>query len=131
MGKSLNKCQLIGHLGQDPEVRYGASGNAVVNISVATSDTYKGEEQTEWHRVVAFGKLGELCGQYLKKGSQVYFDGKIQTRSWEKDGVTRYSTEVVANEMIMLDSKGQAPRDYGAVEPEKEPVDDTFDDLPF
>lgn len=104
----INKVILIGRLGKDPEVRYSADGTAVVNFSIATSDEWKdkntGEkkEKTEWHRIVAFGKLGEICGEYLSKGKQVYLEGKLQTRSWEKDGVTRYTTEIVANDVQFL-----------------------------
>ena len=104
----INKAILVGNLGRDPEIRYTPSGMAVANFSVATTEKWKdknsGEmkEQTEWHRIVAFGKLGEICGEYLSKGSQVYVEGRIQTRQWEKDGVTRYTTEVVARDMKML-----------------------------
>ena len=110
----VNKAIIIGRLGRDPEVRYTQDGRAIANFSVATSEEWKdkntGEkkEQTEWHRIVAFGKLGEICGQLLKKGSQCYIDGRLQTRSWEKDNITRYTTEIVAANMQMLDSKGQA-----------------------
>ena len=107
----INKAILVGNLGRDPEVRYTPSGTAVANFTVATTDRWKdkttGEmkEQTEWHRIVAWGRLGEICGEYLSKGRQVYIEGRIQTRSWEKDGVTRYTTEIVAQEMKMLGSK--------------------------
>jgi len=109
---SLNKAQLIGRLGQDPEVRYTQSNTAVATLSVATSERYKdknGEqvENTEWHRVVAWGRLAEICEQYLKKGSLVYIEGPIQTRSWEDNqGQKRYTTEIKALQMTMLDSKG-------------------------
>lgn len=108
---SLNKVQLIGRLGQDPEVKYMPSGDAVCNLSLATSETWKdkntGEkkEATEWHRVVLFGRLAEVAGEYLKKGALVYFEGKIKTRKWEKDGETRYTTEVHCHEMKMLGGK--------------------------
>lgn len=110
--RGLNKVMLIGRLGKDPEIRYAQSGTAVTNFSLATSEDWmdkaSGEkkEKTEWHRIVAFGKLGEICGRYLTKGRQVYVEGRLQTRSWEQDGVTRYTTEIVANEMQMLDAKG-------------------------
>lgn len=107
----LNKATLIGRLGGDPEVRYTQSGTAVANFTVATSERWKDkdgqqQEQTEWHRIVAFARLGEICGEYLSKGSQVYIEGRIQTRSWDdKDGNKRYTTEIVAREMKMLGSK--------------------------
>ena len=117
---SLNKAILIGNLGQDPEVRYAPSGDAISNVSVATSESWKdktsGEkrESVEWHRVVFFGKLAEIAGQYLKKGSQVYVEGRIQTRKWQdKDGQDRYTTEIRADTMKMLGGKaegGEAPR---------------------
>ena len=103
----INKAILVGRLGRDPEVRYTSDGRAVTNFSIATSDEWKdkdtGEkrERTEWHRIVAFGKLGEICGEYLSKGRQVYIEGKLQTRSWEKDGVTRYTTEIVAGDVFV------------------------------
>ncbi len=108
----INKAMIIGRLGRDPEVRYTQDGRAIASFSVATSEEWKdkatGEkkERTEWHRVVAFGRLGEICGEYLAKGRQVYIEGRLQTRSWEKDGVTRYTTEIVANNMQMLEPKG-------------------------
>jgi len=105
---SLNKAMIIGNLTKDPEIKYTQDGKAIANFSVATSDKWKdktsGEqrEKTEYHRVVAFDRLAEICGEYLTKGKQVYIGGSLQTRSWEKDGVTRYTTEVVAKEMQML-----------------------------
>jgi single-strand DNA-binding protein len=112
MARGLNKVMLIGHLGKDPEMRFTQSGMAVANFTMATSEVWTDKatndkkERTEWHRIVAFGKLGEICGQYLAKGKQVYIEGRLQTRSWDQDGVTRYTTEIVANDMQMLDSKG-------------------------
>ena len=112
MARGLNKVMLIGHLGKDPEMRFTQSGMAVANFTMATSEvwtdkaTNEKKERTEWHRIVAFGKLGEICGQYLAKGKQVYVEGRLQTRSWDQDGVTRYTTEIVAGDMQMLDSKG-------------------------
>ncbi len=103
---------IIGNLGQDPEVRYTQNNTAVANMSVATSDRYKDnngewQERTEWHRVVAWGRLAEIAQQYLKKGSKVYFEGSLQTRSWEdKEGQKRYTTEIKAFSMQMLDAKG-------------------------
>ncbi len=109
----INKAIIVGRLGKDPETKYMTSGDAVCNFSVATSDTWKdkatGEkkEKTEWHNIVAYRKLAEICGQYLKKGAQVYIEGKIQTRSWEQDGQKRYMTEIIADDMQMLGSKGE------------------------
>lgn len=105
--KSINKVILIGRLGRDPEIKYTANGTSVCNFSIATDERYKdsgGEyrERTEWHNIVMWSKLAEIAGQYLKKGSLVYIEGKLQTRSWEQDGVKRYTTEVVATEMKML-----------------------------
>lgn len=110
----LNRAMIIGRLGRDPEVMYAQNGTAVANFSIATTDKWKdkntGEmkEKTEWHRVVAFGRLGEICGEYLKKGAQIFIEGKLRTRSWEKDGVTRYTTEIEANNMQMLGSNGNS-----------------------
>lgn len=143
----VNKAILIGNLGRDPEVRYTPDGRAVANFTIATSEEWRdkntGEkrEKTEWHRIVAFGKLGEICGQWLSKGKQVYVEGKIQTRSWEKDGITRYTTEIVADQMRMLGQRmdsGNAARpstntqtqDYntqGGPPPQQGPMDD----IPF
>lgn len=112
MARSLNKVTLIGTLGRDPEVRYMPNGNAVANLSLATDESYNDKqsgqkvEQTEWHRITVYGKLAEIVQQYLKKGSKAYFEGKLRTREWEKDGVKRYTTEIIANDMLMLDSRG-------------------------
>jgi single-strand DNA-binding protein len=109
---TLNKAMIIGRLGQDPDVRYTQSDTAVANMSIATSERYKDkndewQERTEWHRVVAWGRLAEICQEYLRKGSQVYIEGPIQTRKWEdKEGRDRYTTEIKALTMTMLDSKG-------------------------
>ena len=119
MARGINKAILIGNLGADPETRHTAGGNAVTNIRIATSESWRdrqsGEQQerTEWHRIVMFGKLGEIAGEYLRKGSKVYIEGRIQTRKWQgQDGQDRWTTEVVANEMQMLDSRGgSAPFD--------------------
>lgn len=109
----LNQVQLIGRLGADPEVRYTASGAAIANLRIATSERWKdkqtGEQQerTEWHRVSFFGRQAEICGEYLQKGAQIYVSGKLQTRKWQdQDGNDRYSTEVVGNNMIMLGGRG-------------------------
>ncbi len=110
----INKVILIGRLGSDPEVRYTPDGTAVANFSIATSDEWKDKEtgdrkeRTEWHRIVAWRRLGEICGEYLSKGRQVYIEGKIQTRSWEKDGITRYTTEIVASDVQFLGSRSSA-----------------------
>lgn len=111
--RGINKAIIVGNLGADPETRYTAGGTAVTNINVATSDTWRDktsgemQERTEWHRVVFFARLAEVAGEYLRKGSKVYIEGRIQTRKWQnKDGVDQYTTEIVSNEMQMLDSRG-------------------------
>lgn len=110
----INKVILVGNLGQDPEIKYTAGGAAVTTISIATSDSWKdkdtGEDQerTEWHRVVLWRRLAEITGEYLKKGSKVYIEGQLQTRKWEQDGQTRYTTEIVAKDIQFLDSKGNS-----------------------
>jgi len=113
MARGINKVILIGNLGQDPEVKYMPNGGAVTNVTIATSESWKdkstGEqkEKTEWHRVVFFQRLAEIVGEYLKKGSKVYIEGKLQTRKWQdQSGNDRYTTEIVASEMQMLDSRG-------------------------
>jgi single-strand DNA-binding protein len=113
MARGVNKVILVGNLGKDPEVKYTASGAAVTNITIATSESWNdkqtGEKQdkTEWHRVVFFRRLAEIAGEYLRKGSQVYIEGKLQTRKWQdQNGQDRYTTEIVANEMQMLGSRG-------------------------
>ncbi|MCG8533798.1 MAG: single-stranded DNA-binding protein [Pseudomonadales bacterium] len=111
--RGVNKVILVGNLGQEPETRYMPNGGAVTNISIATSETWKDkssgqmQERTEWHRVVFFNKLAEIAGEYLKKGSKVYVEGALRTRKWQdQSGSDRYTTEIVANEMQMLDAKG-------------------------
>lgn len=110
----VNKAILIGNLGRDPEVSYTPSGVAVAKFSIATSEKWKDknsgemQERTEWHRITAFGRLAEICGEYLSKGKQVYIEGRLQTSSWEKDGVTRYTTEIIASEMRMLGGRDTA-----------------------
>ena len=157
MARGVNKAIIVGTLGQDPEVRYTANGGAVANISVATNESWRdkatgeAQERTEWHRIVMFGKLAEIAQQYLKKGSQAYFEGRIQTRKWQdQSGNDRYSTEIVANEMQMLggrnagagapmESQGQSqgqsqsqPAAQSRPAPaETAPMDDGFDDIPF
>ena len=152
---SVNKVILIGNLGRDPETRYMPDGGAITNISVATTDVWKDkqgekQEKTEWHRVAFFGKLAEIAGEYLKKGSQVYVEGRLQTRKWQdKDGQDKYTTEVVANVMQMLGSRqgmGGGDRDAAAggereaggsraaAKPAGKPAgkfDDFEDDIPF
>ncbi|MCY3711896.1 MAG: single-stranded DNA-binding protein [Gemmatimonadetes bacterium] len=143
---SLNKVILIGNLGADPEMRYTPAGRAVVNFRMATTrqwNTQDGErrEETEWHRIVAFSKLAEICGQYLKKGAPVYVEGRLQTRSWEdQNGMKRYMTEIVANEMQMLSARQQnelasdTPGGVGSTAteaPPSPPEADSDDDLPF
>ena len=130
---SVNKVIIVGNLGKDPETRYAPSGDAVTNIVVATTETWKdktsGEkrEATEWHRVVFFGKLAEIAGQYLKKGSQVYLEGKLKTRKWQdKDGQDRYTTEINADEMKMLGSKGDGQQQEGQRPQQDKPKDSRF-----
>jgi single-strand DNA-binding protein len=142
-GKNLNKVMLIGHLGKDPEIRFTPSGRAVANFSLATSESWvdkegKKEERTEWHRIVVYGKLAEICNQYLSKGKQVYLEGRLQTREWQdKDGNKRTTTEIVVNEMIMLGGRGDgAPsnRQTGqSASSDDVPPDDAGkeDDIPF
>ena len=161
MSRGVNKVILIGNLGANPEVRYMPSGNAVANITIATTDGWKdkksGEQQerTEWHRIVFFNRLGEIAGEYLKKGSKVYVEGSLRTRKWQgQDGSDRYTTEIVASEMQMLDSRGgmeggggyqqQAPQQNRAPQQNQAPqqqnqapqqapqgMDSFDDDIPF
>ena len=114
MSKGINKAVIVGTLGRDPEIRYSSNGKAVVNISVATNEAWKdretgeAQERTEWHRIVIFGKLGEIASQYLKKGEQAYFEGRIKTSKWQdQSGNDRYTTEIVANEMQMLGRRSE------------------------
>ena len=110
--RGVNKVILVGNVGKDPETRYLPSGGAVTNVALATSETWKdkntgqAQEKTEWHRIVFFNRLAEIVNEYVRKGSKLYIEGRLQTRSWEQDGITRYATEIVANEMQMLDSRG-------------------------
>ena len=115
---SVNKVLLIGHLGKDPEVKYLTSGDAVCNFSIATDESYKNKdgekvERTEWHRIVAFKRTAEVAGEYLKKGSPVYIEGKLQTRKYEKDGADHYTTEIVVDRLQLLGSKGDNERRGG------------------
>ncbi|MBF0475341.1 MAG: single-stranded DNA-binding protein [Deltaproteobacteria bacterium] len=149
MARSLNKVMIIGRLGKDPEVRYTTAGQTVATFSVATDESWTNkegqrEEKTEWHRIVAWGKLGEICGKYLTKGKLVYLEGKLQTRDWmDQNNVKRYTTEIVARDMVMLDSAGAGGRDasYEPPPPESEfqspkgrsatPKPEEDDDIPF
>ena len=149
MAGSLNKVQLIGNLGRDPEIRYTGDNRAIANLTVATSESWKDQsgqrqERTEWHRVVVFGPLAEVCEKYLKKGSNVYFEGKLQTRKWEdKDGNERYTTEIVVDRggnMQMLGGRTEGAYDDGEFDqsapkktkPAAPAADEAFDDdIPF
>ena len=129
----VNKAIILGRLGRDPEVKYTQDGKAIANFSVATSEERKDgqgkkQERTEWHRIVAFGRLGEICGEYLKKGMPAYIEGRIQTRSWEKDGQTRYITEIVAANMQMLESRQGSTGMKQSAPAESHPADG---DIPF
>lgn len=121
MARGINKVILIGNLGRDPETRYAQSGSAVTNFSVATSESWRdktsGEQQerTEWHNIVCFARLGEIAGEYLRKGSKVYIEGSLRTTSWEQDGQKRYRTEVMARELQMLDSRGGGAQAAGGM----------------
>lgn len=146
---SVNKAILVGRMGKDPETRYLPNGDAVTNITLATSETWKDkngekQEKTEWHRVTFYRKLAEIAGEYLKKGSMIYVEGRIETKKWQdKDGQDRYTTEIIANEMRMLSGKqdGRGSSDQGAAEGRQSPqpnhdqvgngFDDMSDDIPF
>ena len=135
----VNKVILIGNLGADPEVRYTQNGTAVANFRIATTETWKKEgekeEQTEWHRIVTFARLAEICGEYLSKGSRVYIEGRLQTRKWEdRDGNPRYTTEIVAREMKMLSPRGAEGEQGGGSRQEEPPLPEAppmGDDVPF
>ena len=160
MARGINKVILIGNLGRDPETRYTQGGSPVTNLNLATTDQWRDretneqQERTEWHRVVCFRRLAEIAGQYLRKGSKCYIEGYLQTRSWEdREGQTRYTTEIVARDMQMLDGRGDASADYsppprGSSGPERaqpagsaapaapatdavDDLDDLDDDIPF
>jgi len=129
---SLNKVMLIGNLGKDPEVRYTASGQAVASFNLATSEKFKNksgdwEERTEWHRVTLWARLAEIAGEYLSKGKTVYIEGRLQTREYEKDGIKRYTTEIVGEKMQMLSPKGE--RRGG--DPSAGPAAGGYDEPPF
>lgn len=137
--RGVNKAIIIGNVGQDPEVRKTPNGSTITNISVATSESWKDkqgqqQERTEWHRVVFFGKLAEIAGQYLKKGSKVYIEGSIHTEKYtDTNGVEKYSTSIKAREMQMLDSRSDSQSGIPASPPEQQaPTADSFDDdIPF
>ena len=144
MARGINKVILVGNLGADPETRYMPSGSAVTNLSVATSESWKdkqtGEqkERTEWHKVAMFNRLAEIAAEYLRKGSQVYIEGKLRTRKWQdRDGNDRWTTEIIADEMQMLGGRGgggSAPMSSGGQGPSSpppQPMDDFEDDIPF
>lgn len=157
MARGVNKVIIVGNLGQDPELKYMPSGGAVCNISLATTESWNDkstgekQEKTEWHRVVFFRKLAEIAGEYLRKGSQVYVEGRLQTRKWQdQSGADRYTTEIIANEMQMLGGRGgssggagmDSPPDYGSSSNENSggsaskpaasaPAEDFDDDIPF
>lgn len=138
MAKGVNKVILVGNLGRDPEVRSTQGGSTITNVTIATTDSRKdkqsGEwvENTEWHRVVFFGRLAEVAGEYLRKGSQVYVEGRLQTRKWtDKDGVERYSTEVVAGEMQMLGGRQDQQSRPQQSQPKQASGDDFDDSIPF
>jgi single-strand DNA-binding protein len=136
---SLNKVMIIGHLGADPDVRYSQNNTAIATLSVATNERYKDQngewqESTEWHRIVAFGRIAEVCQEYLKKGSKVYVEGSLQTRSWEdKEGVKKYTTEIKARTLFMLDGKGdsQSMEPASSVASAVHDQNSADDDLPF
>ena len=141
----INKVIIVGNLGQDPEIKYTAGGAAVTTLSIATSDSWKDkesgmdQERTEWHRVVLWRRLAEIAGEFLKKGSKVYIEGQLQTRKWEQEGQTRYTTEIIARDMQFLDSRGSSNtsstqkssemNDQSVADVPDSAIDD--DDIPF
>jgi single-strand DNA-binding protein len=145
MARGVNKVILIGNLGKDPEVRYMPSGSAVANVSIATTEQWKDkqsgerQERTEWHNVVFYNRLAEIAGEYLKKGSKVYIEGKLRTRKWQdKTGADRYTTEIVADDMQMLDGRGTAIEGPARAQPASSSREDApatagefDDDIPF
>ena len=145
---AVNKAIILGNLGRDPEVRYTPDGKAVTSFSVATTEKWRdkdgnSQERTEWHRIVAFDRLAEVCGEYLSKGSSVYVEGQLQTRSWEdREGNKRYTTEIVGRTVQFLSSRGESGRSGGRTSQKEPPEDDfvyeqgtegglTDDDVPF
>ena len=148
MGRGINKAVIVGHLGADPEIRYATNGNAVASVRVATNESWKdkqtGEQKdrTEWHKVAMFNRLAEIAAEYLRKGSQVYIEGKLRTRKWQgQDGQDRYTTEIIADEMQMLGGRGGAggggsyggggQQGGGGNAPPQPGPDDFDDDIPF
>jgi single-strand DNA-binding protein len=139
--RSINKVILIGNLGQDPELRYTSSGVAVATFTLATNESWKDQdgntqERTQWHNLVAWRKLAEICGEYIKKGSRIYVEGRLQYRNYDdKNGVKRYVTEIVMDQMMMLDSKGAGHTNGGGGSAPSQPAEDMgpekADDLPF
>lgn len=136
---SVNKAIIVGRIGSDVELKYLTSGDAVANLSVATSEVWKDksgekQERAEWHRVILFRKLAEIAAEYLVKGSLVYIEGKLQTREWEKDGIKRYATEIIADRLQMLGSKGGENKIHANQDKSSEPKSDFSDmdsDIPF
>jgi len=142
----INKVILVGNLGRDPDIRFSSKGEAIANLALATSESWKDkegnkQERTEWHRVSVFGKLADVCQKYLRKGSKIFVEGKLQTRKWDKNGVDQYTTEVVLSgwnsTLMMLDSKGEPVEPSESVEEEERPkiqpvAEEEFeDDIPF
>lgn len=134
---SVNKVIIVGNLGKDPEIRYTSAGKPIANLTVATSENWKDkntgekQEKTEWHKVTFFDKLAEIVGQYLKKGSKIYLEGKLQTRKWQdKDGQDRYTTEIVGSEMKMMSGKGDGESRAAPAPAASNAVNDFDDDLP-
>ena len=153
MARSINKVTLIGNLGNDPDMKALPSGSQVTNLSIATTDSWRDkgsgemQERTEWHRVVFFDRMAEICGQYLKRGSRIYVEGSLRTRSWEQDGQKRYSTEIVGRDMMMLDGRSDGadttsmqssnPNTASAKQPAPQPMSEPMpdpnidDEIPF
>ena len=135
--RCINKVILIGNLGKDPELRYTSSGVAVASFTLATNESWKDpegnvQERTQWHNIVAWRKLAEICGEYLKKGGKIYLEGKLQYRNYDdKNGVKRYVTEIVLDEMLMLDSKVGTQGSGDVATPRDEPASEPASDLPF
>ena len=136
MAKGLNKVLLIGHLGKDPELKYTEKGTARCSFSIATNESYKDDDgnlvdRTEWHNIVVWKKFAEICSQYLKKGSKIYAEGKLGTRSYEQDGIKKYITEITLTNMVMLDKKEAGGGDAATETTDSVKEESTEDDLPF
>jgi single-strand DNA-binding protein len=135
--KSVNKVIILGNVGSDPEIKYTPSGTTVCNLRIATSENRKNkdgewEEKTEWHRVIVFGKTAEACKDYLRKGSKVYIEGKIETRSWDdKEGQKHYATDIIGNDVVFLDSKASGTRKEVKEADNKQQIEDDNESLPF